>query len=137
MLRLFLPLLGLAILTLTSSCQKEPIATDLDYQIEIIQPQDDHVHVGEKTSPSRSYSGKHRVSPFIMPGSGWSKKDGTQVLFDGPSPTFVNSQSGRYTFSEEVIMNVPKFSYWVLEASVWGEGEGPEVVRETMEFFVH
>jgi hypothetical protein len=136
MLRLFLPLLGLAILTLTNSCQKEPIATDLDYQIEIIQPQDDHVHVGENLSIKVLFR-ETQGQPIYHARVRMVEKDGTQVLFDGPSPTFVNSQSGRYTFSEEVIMNVPKFSYWVLEASVWGEGEGPEVVRETMEFFVH
>jgi len=116
-------------------CRENVDPPEHAYQIDIIQPEDDHAHLGETIQIQINFEEKnqgriHHVSVRI-----YNKDDHTEV-YSQPDNKDVDVD-GLYEFQGEFTFDVEKYTYWILEAKVWAHEDGEDEVIKTMEFFVH
>ena len=70
----------------------------------------------------------------------YNAADNTEI-YNKPSNAHVHEESGTYEYHDDFMLiednGVNAHSDWILEAKVWGDGEGKGEVIETVEFHVH
>lgn len=125
------------------SCKEDdpkPTETDFDYHAHIHAPNMDDKHVDDTIHIEiefESHTGEpvHHVNIKIV------SLDGNTEVYNMPSEAHVHATSGAYTFEDDFKLSndngVVEHTDWILEAKVWGDGEGLGEVIEKVQFHVH
>lgn len=134
--------LFLALVLVIASCgdDDKPDVIDFDYHAHINQPTTDDKHVNDALSivvNFESHAGEtvHHVNVRI-----YNKEDGTEV-YNAPTDAHVHNEEGEFEYTDTFMLTndngVEAHSDWIMEAKVWGDGEGIGEVIEMVEFHVH
>ncbi|MEE9439799.1 MAG: hypothetical protein V3V14_12410 [Saprospiraceae bacterium] len=123
-----------------SSCGDDTDEKKFDYHAHIHSPNMDDKHVDDDLNiiiEFESHTGEpvHHINIKI-----YNKADNT-IVYNKPSEAHVHATDGKITFEDDFILSnengVEEHTDWVLEAKVWGDGEGIEEEIETVTFHVH
>ena len=107
-----------------------------DYQASIIAPNADDKKVGDKINIEVVFEDKnggtvHHAKVRIV-----NEADGTEI-YNAPDAAHVHETSGKYTFTDELTLDVNGHSDWMLIAKVWGHDAGAHELSDTLHFHVH
>ena len=141
---LFLSLIATAVIF--TSCSKDDDddhhhgGGDFNYHAHIHAPNTDDKHVGDTlmidvTFEEHSGLTVHHVNIRVI-----NKATGAEI-YNAPAKGHVHEESGTYQYTDTFILSnangVEGHTDWILEAKVWGDGEGVGEVQESVEFHVH
>ncbi len=107
-----------------------------DYHAHINSPNADDKKVGDKINIEINFEDHnggtvHHVKVRIV-----NAADGTEI-YKKPNEAHVHETSGKYTYSDELTLNVDAHTDWLLIAKVWGHEAGAHEVSDTLGFHVH
>ena len=113
---------------------------DFNYHAHVHAPNTDDKHVGDTlqidiTFEEHSGQTVHHINVRIF-----NKVSGDEI-YNKPDVAHVHDESGKVDFMDMLILSndngVEAHTDWILEARVWGDGEGVGEVVEEVEFHVH
>lgn len=132
------------ILTITIfSCGDDDPTTEepkFDYHAHIESPDNSNKHVGHTLDIKvmfESHTGEtiHHINVRI-----YNESSGTEI-YNKPSDAHIHEEDGEFIFEDQLGLTeangVEGHTDWILEAKIWGNGEGVEEEVSQVKFHVH
>lgn len=110
---------------------------EIEYNIEIISPDDTDKKVGDEITLKVDFSEANDQTVHHVKVKIYNEMDNTVVFFEGPGEAHVHETDGAHTVEQTLTLDVDPHTDWIVEAKIWGHEAGAHEKVVTSKFHVH